>query len=86
MLSRVCQPGKYCLVIDASADAALTQMPFTVSVVRDVVVWSNFWIGLGLLLLYPLYCWIRAGLFERARWSDSDYSPYASSSSSKDDD
>jgi len=31
------------LAIDAAADAAVRQMPFTVTVVRDVMVWSNFW-------------------------------------------
>jgi hypothetical protein len=76
--------GKYRLVIDTSADPAIAEMPFTVTVVRDVPVWSNFWIGLGLLLIYPLYCWGRAYTFERARWLDSDFSPYASSSSDDD--
>lgn len=68
-------PGKYYLTIDASADPALPQSPFTVTVVRDVVVWSNFWIALALLLIYPVYCWLRAYAFERARWLESDYTP-----------
>jgi hypothetical protein len=77
-------PGKYRLVIDASADPGIGEMPYTVTVLRDVPVWSNFWIGLGLLIVYPLYCWVRAYNFERARWLDSDFSPYSSSSSDDD--
>ena len=46
-------PGKYRLALEASADPAIAEMPFTVTVVRDVMVWSNFWIALALLLLYP---------------------------------
>lgn len=69
-------PGEYQLVIDATADPALAEMPFTIRVARDVVVWSNFWIALALVLLYPVYCWMRSHAFERARWMESDFSPY----------
>lgn len=81
-------PGKYYLTIDASADPAVREMPFSLIVVRDVTVWSNFWIGLGVLLVYPIYRWLRAATFENARWLDSDYPPYGSSSDddSSDDD
>ncbi len=75
-------PGRYYLAIDASADPAVKEMPFTVTVVRDVVIWSNFWIASGLLLIYPVYCWIRGWSFERARWMESDYAPWAFSSGS----
>ena len=68
-------PGKYYLTIEASADPAVQAMPFSVKVVRDVVVWSNFWIALGVVLVYPLYCWMRSYTFERARWLESDYTP-----------
>jgi hypothetical protein len=77
--------GKYALVIETSADPAVQEMPYSVSVVRDVPIWSNFWIGVGLALVYPLYCWFRSFRFEVARWSNSDYSPYASSAGSGDD-
>jgi hypothetical protein len=77
--------GKYALVIETSADPAVQEMPYSVSVVRDVPIWSNFWIGVGLALVYPLYCWFRSFRFEVARWSNSDYSPYASSAGSSDD-
>ena len=68
-------PGKYYLTIESSADPGLRSIPFSVSVVRDVVVWSNFWIALALVLAYPMYCWLRSYTFERARWLQSDYMP-----------
>ena len=79
-------PGKYYLAIEATADPAVQAMPFSVKVVRDVVVWSNFWIALGLILIYPIYCWIRSYTFERARWLESDYAPAIYRGSSDDDD
>jgi len=78
-------PGKYYLAIDASADQAVKTMPFKVTVVGDVMIWSNFWLAVSLLLLYPIYCWMRAWMFERARWMDSDYSPFVFSAKSDDD-
>ncbi len=77
-------PGQYYLTIDASADPAVKNMPYSVTVVRDVIIWSNFWIALSLLLIYPVYCWVRAWMFERARWMDSDYAPFALSTKSDD--
>jgi len=77
-------PGKYYLTLDASADQAVHKMPFTVTVVRDVMIWSNFWIALSLLLVYPIYCWLRAWMFERARWMDSDYTPLVFATKSDD--
>jgi hypothetical protein len=72
-------PGNYVLAIEPSADPAIREMPFTLTVTRDVPVWSNFWIALALAAIYPLYCLVRAYSFERNRWMQSDYSPYASS-------
>ena len=68
-------PGRYYLTIEASADPAVRAMPFSVTVQRDVVIWSNFWIALALVLAYPIYSWMRAYTFERARWLESDYTP-----------
>jgi ABC-type multidrug transport system fused ATPase/permease subunit len=79
-------PGKYYLTIEASADPKLKAIPFSVTVFRDVIVWSNFWIALGLVLLYPLYCWARSYNFERARWLESDYTPSIYFTSSGDSD
>jgi hypothetical protein len=79
-------PGVYYFTLDVSADSSVQTMPFTITVVRDVVVWSNFWIALGVLLLYPLYRWTRAIAFERARWANSDFSPFPTFGGSDDDD
>ena len=79
-------PGKYQLAIDAAADPTLPEIPFTVTVVRDVTVWSNFWIALVLTLAYPVYVWLRSTSFEAQRWSDSDYSPFGKFAGSDDDD
>jgi hypothetical protein len=79
-------PGKYYLLIDSSADPAVPEKPFDVTITRDVPLWANFWIALALLLAYPVYRTFRAHVFERTRWMDSDYSPYAGSSSDDEDD
>jgi hypothetical protein len=78
-------PGKYYLTLESSADPAVRAMPFSVKIVRDVVVWSNFWIALVLVLLYPIYCWMRSYTFERARWLESDYAPSIYAQSGSDD-
>ena len=78
-------PGRYYLTIEASADPSVSAMPYTVTVVRDVAVWSNFWIALGLVLIYPVYCWMRAYTFERARWLESDFTPAIYAAQSDDD-
>ncbi len=79
-------PGRYYLVIDAFADTAIPQMPFRITVIRDVAVWSNFLVALILVLFYPIYLALRAHAFERARWMESDYSPYSSFTTESDDD
>jgi hypothetical protein len=76
------KPGRYHLLIDALADPQITELPFRVIVVRDVVLWSNFWIAFALLLAYPIVRLVRAQMFEHARWLESDYSPYGSSEDS----
>lgn len=72
--------GEYDLMIEPSG-APQTKRPLRYSVVvtRDVPDWSNFWWGLCLLLIYPLWVLVRSYMHEVGRWSDSDYSPYQSS-------
>lgn len=50
----------------------------TVKVIRNSPNWGNFIWAVIVLLVYPLYLWIRIYTFEAQRWLDSDYSPYAS--------
>ncbi len=78
-------PGRYVLRIEPTADPGVVEMPYAVAVIRDVPVWSNFWLGLGLLLVYPVYAFFRHVTFESARWSESDYSPLGQSKESEDE-
>jgi hypothetical protein len=43
----------------------------------DVPVWQNFWLALLIVIAWPAILGILIHSFERQRWSDSDYSPYA---------
>jgi hypothetical protein len=79
-------PGSYFLQIEPSADPAVPQMSYQVSVIRDVTLWSNFWIAAVVALAYPLWVWFRKTAFERARWAQSDYSPWSSAGADDDDD
>jgi len=45
-------------------------------VVKNVTLWSNFWIILLLLAIFPALQYYRERNFEKRRWMNSDYSPY----------
>jgi hypothetical protein len=49
---------------------------FTVEIKRDVPMWSNFFVTLLLLAIYPLIYWYRMRSFEKKRWMNSSYTPY----------
>ena len=78
-------PGTYTLALSPDADPAITRLPFTVNVKSGATYWSNFFLGLVCMLVYPLYVGIRYHLFEAKRWSSSDNSPYPEVSGSDDD-
>jgi len=70
--------GRYRLVVQPAAAAALArEKSFTVRLRRNVPVWSNYFLGLLLLSIYPLCLWMKSRSFEARRWSESDFSPYA---------
>jgi hypothetical protein len=71
--------GEYFLSVETTADAGIRTMPLDLRVIRGGLFWSNFFLMLGLVCVYPITVLIRRNLFERSRWSESDYSPYASS-------
>lgn len=50
---------------------------FTITVTRDVPTLSNFFITLVVLLLFPVFYFVRKRILEQRRWADSDYSPYS---------
>ncbi len=51
---------------------------FAIDVYHNEPIYSNFFIALLILALYPIYYFVRKHYKEVQRWSDSDYSPYAS--------
>ena len=63
--------GRYYLALAVSADPGISTIPFSVTVIRDVVPRANYIIALLLLLVYPVYVWIRAAFWEQARWRGS---------------
>jgi hypothetical protein len=67
--------GEYRLLVDADSDVFQLQKPvsFNIQVKRDVAIWSNFWITVLLLVIYPCYVSFRHRLFESARWAESDF-------------
>lgn len=75
--------GTYFLRIEAERDTTngswngLRQ--FSLTVINDVPTHRNFFIILGLLLLWPIISYIRLRYTERRRWGGSQYSPYKES-------
>ncbi len=78
--------GTYTLAMSAEADPSITQLPFNISVRSGKTYSSNFIISILLVLIWPIIMRLRAFGFEVKRWSNSDFSPYASKSSSSSDD
>jgi hypothetical protein len=73
-------PGNYQFTVSPDAGAFERGNPqsFEIEVKNNVPLWSNFWISLALILAWPAFYFIRRRNFEVRRWSNSDYSPYAS--------
>ncbi len=72
--------GDYDVVVDSTsgdAHGAPSAIPVKLSLTHDVAPWRNFWIACGVILLYPLFLLFRRLVFERQRWSDSAFNPYA---------
>lgn len=53
---------------------------FHIWVQRDVPTFMNFLVALLMVSLYPIWFFLHSRQVEVARWSDSDFSPYSSSS------
>lgn len=91
--------GKYHLNVEVSgptlAKAAndsssppVTPAPVVVNIEVKTggLLWSNFFFALFLVSIYPIYIYWKSRRFEVARWSESDFSPYASYDSGEGDD
>lgn len=75
--------GKYYMNLDfdnGGNSQANMRQSFNVQVKRDVPTFHNYFWCLFLISLYPIFAWIKYRQVEVARWSDSDFSPYQSSS------
>jgi hypothetical protein len=67
--------GRYRLNVEASADPNVGALPFSIDVRRGGIFWSNFWMALGLMAVYPGWLLFRQYAFERNRWMQSDHGP-----------
>jgi len=68
--------GRYYLIIYSEKPTSMKNAYITVSVTRDVYIFSNGLIVLILLLAYPVFYFYRKNAFEKKRWYNSNYSPY----------
>jgi Domain of unknown function (DUF4178) len=71
--------GRYYLYFKPDASTNLSAVPISLRVSRGGIFWSNFWLGLIVICLWPAWLLLASHGFERKRWSESDYSPYISS-------
>lgn len=71
--------GTYQVIIQPYRENYSTITSFDLSIAQDVPIWSNFWVILGLVLIFPAIQWARSYTFEKQRWMHSDYSPYEES-------
>lgn len=76
--------GRYYLRIEPESESPAVY--YHIQVCRDVPRWSYLFITMGLLLVLPVWHWIRGRSFEASRWSESDFPLGGRSSGSSDDD
>jgi hypothetical protein len=65
--------GEYVLEAEAETEARPSPVVARIRLVRDVPVWSSFWLLLALLAMSPLWGWLRGTHYERRRWAESDH-------------
>ena len=68
-------PGRYTLAVNALAPRDTSG---TIEVVRAERGWSNYWLLVGFLFLWPVIAGLRSLTFESKRWSESDYADQSS--------
>jgi hypothetical protein len=68
--------GTYNLVVEGTGQNEKGQpiaQPVQLTFHHDVAPWRNFWIAMGLILLYPAALLVRRYLFEKGRWAESEF-------------
>jgi hypothetical protein len=68
--------GEYYLALTPDASPALPAAKITFTMEHGGLFWSNFWLGLAGIILWPVWVLLRSGSFEKSRWMESDFNPY----------
>jgi hypothetical protein len=63
--------GEYYLRLDADASTNVRQTKVDVLFEHSGLFWSNFFLGLALICLWPAWLLLRGGSFESKRWAES---------------
>ncbi|MBL8417257.1 MAG: hypothetical protein JNN31_03375, partial [Dechloromonas sp.] len=80
-------PGTYYLTVDPDiAPEKPVPVHDTIEVRCGSAGWSNFWILMIFLGLFPILAFMRRAAFETSRWAESDHAPVSSDDSSDGDD
>lgn len=73
--------GKYKLRLEVQSEKPQEHLSFTIKIEEGVFRWVNFVLAFLLISTIPACLAIYHWTFERSRWADSEFNPYASSSS-----
>lgn len=68
--------GKYYLRLTPDASAGLPNAKITFTLERGGLFWSNFWIGLIAISIWPIWIVLCQSGFEKRRWGESEFNTY----------